>query len=739
MPIDIKVAPPSIVMSQGRTFMVTDQRGEIAPASDEGVFAMDTRFVSYYRLFINRESWIPVNSSQLSFYAARMHLTNPKLRTEEGDLAAHTLRLTLERSVGEGIHEDFTVINYANKKVAFVLELAIRSDFADISEVRAKQIVKRGRMQTEWEKQERRLRTSYDHDDFHRAVVYSILSSDVSVGYANGRIFFEINLEPGQQWQSCSELILECGEHVKKPTYTPCVRRQTGSSATEAHSSTAEEQGSDFDERQKRWLARCPSILTPNEHVFRMYRQAVVDMGALRIYDLDVSDEAWVPAAGVPWFVTLFGRDSLIVSLQTMMVSAGFAYGALKRLAEHQASERDDWRDAQPGKILHEMRFGELAHFHTTPFTPYYGTADATILYLLVLSETYRWTGNVSLLKDYRTVAESCLHWIDTYGDLDGDGFQEYQTFSSLGYENMGWKDAEDAVVYADGSQVKQPKALCELQGYVYDAKLRMAEVFQVLGDESRAHALRQEAEALKRTFNQTFWMEEAGYFAYGLDPQKKQITSIASNAGHCLWNGIADQEKAERTARRLLQEDMWSGWGIRTLSSKNPAYNPFSYQNGSIWPHDNGMIAAGFKRYGLADEANSVIRGVFDAARRFEAYRLPEVFAGLQREGKTIDFPALYPGGANIPQAWASGSMFQMVQTMLGIRADAPQKRLYVNPTLPSWLTEIEVRHLCVGPCSMSLHFWREGDRSRWEVCDMTADQGVAQEDMIQVIDEPG
>jgi glycogen debranching enzyme len=444
-------------------------------------------------------------------------------------------------------------------------------------------------------------------------------------------------------------------------------------------------------------------------------------MGALRIYDLDVSDEAWVPAAGVPWFVTLFGRDSLIVSLQNMFVSPGFARGALKCLADYQATERDDWRDAQPGKILHEIRFGELAHFHAIPHTPYYGTADATPLYLIVLSEAYRWTGDARLLKEYRKVAEGCLHWIDTYGDLDGDGFQEYKTFSSLKYENVGWKDSGDAVVYADGSQVKQPKALCELQGYVYEAKIRMAEMFDVLGDLIRAQKLLEEAVTLKQRFNEVFWMEDEGCFAFGLDPDKKQITSVSSNAGHSLWSGIADPDKATRTGRRLLQPDMWSGWGIRTLSSKNPAYNPFSYHLGSVWPHDNAIIAAGCKRYGLGDEANKITRGVFDAARRFEAYRLPEVYAGLQREGKKTDFPALYPGGANIPQAWASGSIFQMLQAIFGLRADAPHGRLYVHPTLPRWLPEIELRHLRVGASSIDLRFWREGEQSRWEVCNIT------------------
>ena len=725
MPIEIKVAPPGITISQGRTFMVTNSAGEIDPQTDEGVFAVDTRFISYYRLFINRVPWALINSSQLSFYSSRIYLTNPKISTEDGDIAENTIGLTVERMVEDGIHEDFYIANYTGKKISFIFELALRSDFADLFEVKSRRFVNRGRMLTMWDMQERKLRTTYDNKDFHRAVAYRIPSTGVPVGSANGRIFFEIELEPHEEWHTCGELILEQEQHVMAPVYG----HRSSEELTDALS--------EFDKRQIHWLGSCPNLLTPNEHVYRTYRQAVEDMGALRIYDLDVSKEEWVPAAGVPWFVTLFGRDSLIISLQNMSVSTGFARGALKWLADYQATERDDYRDAQPGKILHEIRFGELAHFNKIPHTPYYGTADATSLYLLVLSEAYRWTGDVHLLQQYREVAERCLYWLDQYGDLDGDGFQEYKTFSSLGYENVNWKDSGDSVVYADGSQVKQPKGTCELQGYVYDAKVRMAEVFSALGDEARAQALLQEAETLKRRFHEVYWMEDEGCFAYGQDGQKRLITSVTSNAGQCLWSGIADQDQAERTAQRLLQEDMWSGWGIRTLSSKNPAYNPYSYHLGSIWPHDNGIIAAGFKRYGLANEANQVIRGMFDAARRFEAYRLPEIFAGLKRKGKTSDFPALYPPGANIPQGWASGSVFQMVQTMLGLRADAPNKRLYVNPTLPTWLSEVVLRRLRVGPCSFTIHFWREGDNSRWEVVNMTVDSGVAQEDVIQVMDE--
>ena len=736
MPIEIKVGPPTLTISQGTTFMVTTRAGEISANTDQGLYAADTRFLSFYRVYINRTPLQLVNSSQLIFYASRFHLTNPRIETDDGALDGQTLRVTINRVVSEGIHEDIDVANYTGKSIYFLLELTMRSDFADLFEVRSKHIIQRGQAETRWNAQEKQLSTVYDDKDFHRALRYCVLN-DVAVGYANGRLRFGIHLAPNQHWHTCCEMFLEHDQQVRKPDPGSCSQSHRDAHTTGANAKPVQQQSNKLDERQARWQARCTSVTTSNNNFYRMYRQAVEDMGALRIYDMDVSDEAWVPAAGVPWYVTLFGRDSLTISYQNMAVAAEFARGALKRLAEQQAQERDDWREAQPGKIMHEIRFGELAHFNKVPFNPFYATADATILYLIVLSETYRWTGDIALLKEYREVAEKCLDWIDHYGDLDGDGFQEYKSFSSYYYDNVGWKDAADAVVYADGSPVKQPKGLCELQGYVYDAKTRMAEVFATLGDATRAQALQQQAETLKRRFNQTFWMEDEGCFAFGLDPEKRQITSIASNAGQCLWSGIAEQDKAERTAQRLLQEDMWSGWGIRTLSRDNSAYDPFAYQRGSIWPQDNGIIAAGFKRYGMANESNQVIRGIFDAIECFDAYRPPEVFAGVQREGER-DFPILYPAGANIPQAWATGSIFHMLRTILGLRADAPHKRLYVRPTLPEWLPDIELYHLRIGPCSITLRFWREGDRSRWEVQEIQADQGTTQQDNIQVVDEP-
>ena len=733
MTVEIRVGPPYITINQGRTFMVADKSGEMHANENTGIYARDTRFISYYRFYINRQPWKLINSSQIAFYAARFHLSNPSIPTDDGEIAKDSLGLTLDRVIGSTLTEAFEIANYAGRKIKFTLELAMRSDFADIFEVKSGKIVKRGEMLTIWNKEQKILRTSYEDGDFKRAVSYVVVRSDSPVSYANGRLSFAIELEAHQRWAACAVVVLEHGQEIDPTVFQSCMDGQQATRATGATPGIRQDLRSDYDARQKRWQEICTDIATSDYKLYRMYRQAVEDMGALRIYDMDVSEDAWVPAAGIPWFVTLFGRDSLTVSYQNMAVSPGFARGALEQLASYQGKERDDWRDEEPGKIMHELRFGELAHFNKVPFTPFYATADATILYLIVLSETYRWTGDKELLEKSREVIENCLQWIEHYGDSDGDGFQEYESHSSYKYENVSWKDAADAVVYADGSQVKQPKGTCELQGYVYDAKMRMAEVFRALGDQERAQALEQQAQELKRRFNQVFWMEDEGCYGFALDSEKKLVTSVASNAGQCLWSGIADDDKAARVAKRLLAADMWSGWGIRTLSSNNPAYNPLVYQRGSIWPQDNGIIAAGFKRYGLIDECNQVIRGIFDAIEHFDYYRPPEVFAGVQRRGD-FDFPVLYPAGANIPQAWATGTIFHMLRVMLGLRADASNKKLFVQPALPLWLPDIELQHMRVGPCVFTIRFWREGTNSRWEVRDMVADKGTKQEDMIQV-----
>jgi glycogen debranching enzyme len=412
--------------------------------------------------------------------------------------------------------------------------------------------------------------------------------------------------------------------------------------------------------------------------------------------------------------VSVFGRDSLIVSLQNLIVYPDFARAALDVLGKLQANEIDDYRDAQPGKILHEIRRGELAERKLIPHTPYYGTADATALYLITLCEAWKWLGDDSLFLQHQNVAENCLEWIDRYGDMDGDGIQEYQTRSPQGYENMGWKDAADSVVYPDGTQVRGPKALCELQGYTYDAWIRMAEAFQYFGRIDSAEKLRRKAAELREKFEDLFWSESTGFYAYALDGQKRQVQTIASNPGHLLWSGIVSRERAARVVSRLLEPDMWSGWGIRTLSSDNPAYNAFSYQNGSVWPHDNGIIAMGFKNYGFANEAAKIARDISEAASYFVFYRLPELYAGIKREPGA--FPVQYLG-ANVPQAWAAGSVFHLIRAILGLNADAHKRVLYVDPVLPHWLPDITLHNLRVGAGTITLRFWKENDESRYEV----------------------
>jgi glycogen debranching enzyme len=695
MPVEIAVGPPLLSINYGATFMVTDLAGEIQPDTEQGVFADDTRYVSYYAISANGVPWQRLSSAVTAYYAARVYLINALFASEDGDVPAGTLSLVINRTIGDGIHEDLDVANHGLAPVRFNLEIALRADFADLFEVKLGHLVRRGRILTRWHQRQAELETSYANRDFHRSLIFRLLESTSPPDQANGRVTFEIELTAGATWHTCCHYVLVRGETVRAPRRACYDRART-----------------DQDRLHHQWLDVATKVTSANEDIYRVYRQSVEDMGALRLYDHDFTPDVWLPAAGVPWFVAIFGRDSLVASLQNMIVHAGFARGALEKLAQLQAVEMDEERDAEPGKIPHEIRAGELAHFRLIPHTPYYGTADATPLYLIVLHEAWRWLGDEALLRAHRETALRCLDWIDRYGDLDGDGFQEYRTRSSKGYENMGWKDAGDAVVYPDGRPVRQPKALCELQGYVFDAWMRMAEVFDALGEPARAAGLRAKARALQAAFEANFWCEDIDFYALGLDPDKKPIRTIASNAGHCLWSGIASPERAARVVRRFFEPDLWSGWGIRTLSARNPAYNPFSYQRGSVWPHDNGIIALGFRRYGFAAEAARVGRDISEAASYFVSYRLPELYAGIERRPGT--FPVLYPQ-ANVPQAWAAGSVFHLLQAILGIRADAPGGRLYVDPRLPPWLPEITLHGLAVGRARVDLRFWREGDRNRW------------------------
>ena len=698
MPFKVQVGPQQVSLHQGQTVLITEPDGQINWPSDKGLYFFDTRVISSWVIYANGEPWKLLNGGAVTHYAARIHLTNPKIPTTDGIIPERTLGLVVSRSISGGMHEDLDITNNGIKRIRFQLEIVLRCDFADIFEVKSGNIVRRGRIITKWSQTKQQLRTIYRNGNFARAVTVTSGSRHANAVYANGRLSFEVDLDSGETWHCCLLYTLEDGKRTFPPL-EDCADQHQKTHHAEALSD---------------WLQSVLKIRCSNEEFYRLYRQALEDMAALRLPIVGTDHMVFLPAAGMPWFVAPFGRDSLIVSLQNMLIYPDFARGSLDILGSLQAREQDDYRDAEPGKILHEIRYGELAHFKLIPHTPYYGTADATPLYLITLNAAWRATGDRALLERHLETAEGCLSWIDDYGDRDGDGFQEYQTRSPVGYENMGWKDSGDSVVYPDGSLVKGPKALCELQGYVYDAWLRMSEVFDELGKPGRARELRTKAAALFKRFNEDFWDEELGFYAFALDGEKKKVLTVASNPGHCLASGIVPPERAAKVVRRLMAPDMWSGWGIRTLSALHPAFNPYNYQTGSVWPHDNAIIALGFKRYGFGAEAARIARDISGAASHFLFNQLPELYTALDRD--ETNFPVQYLG-ANIPQAWAAGSVFALMQAMLGFRPDAPRGKLHVDPLLPEWLPDLTIFDLHVGKQRFDIRFWRDSGLTRFEV----------------------
>ncbi|MBA3876650.1 MAG: amylo-alpha-1,6-glucosidase [Anaerolinea sp.] len=686
MTLPIQVGPSTITMNRDDRFVVCQPDGRIERQAEEGFFARDTRFVSGYELFLNGRRPLLLNSSPVQFYSSRFEFTNPELLDRDGIVPRQSLSLRLDRTVSGGVHEDYDIVNHGRRPVRLTIEIEIESDFADIFDVKAGQLVRRGEINARWFRSARELRTTYANGDFVRALAVQADRSDSPPQYANGRFVFVAEVAPKGVWHTCLRW-LPLSHGKRRPSTLPC--------------------NAVAGPRPEQTLPRLRHVRleTPNHTVKRAWDQAQLDMDSLQLEDPTFEKGVFIPAAGVPWFVTLFGRDSLVVSMQGISGYPEFAAGALRRLSELQATEDDPERDMEPGKIPHEIRHGELAQLRILPFQPYYGTHDATSLFVIVISYLHQWLGNEGVLSRYLPNAEAAIGWIDRSGDRDGDGFQEYATRSRHGYYNQGWKDAGDAIPNADGSLASLPLALCELQGYVYDAKQRMADIYDILGHAEKGARLRAEANALYERFNDAFWWEAEGTYYLGLDGQKRPIESVASNAGHCLASGIVPPDRAARVVDRLMAPDMWSGWGIRTLSSDHVAYNPFSYHTGTVWPHDNALIAGGFRRYGRDAEAAKVARGLFDASERFQANRLPELFAGLPRDEGS--FPVQYLG-ANVPQAWAAGSIFRMIAVLCGIHAttDAAGSRLYLDPALPDWLPEVTIRNLRAGSGAVGLRF---------------------------------
>lgn len=696
MPAHIQLGPARISLAEGTSLFVSAADGGVHPGEDQGFFVQDTRLLSRYRLRIGRRRWMLVSSAPITHYSAALYFVNPGMDSPLGAIRKGSVALTMERTLRGGVHEDLDLVNYGPRPAAFPLVIDVACDFADLFEIRRIGPMRERAAQVEVHADGTyEIRWSYTRDDFARGLILRILRPDSPPQLTPTGVTFNVTVPPRGRWHTCLHLI-------------PVVGAESPRAAPEAcHGTLLDE----LEQQRAQWFQSLAVCESSSEDVREAYRQAVDDITVLRLTAADPVIEHCAIAAGLPWFATLFGRDSLIIGMQSLPITKRVAPAVLRDLAALQATAEDDFRDAQPGKILHEMRYGELAYFHEIPHTPYYGTADATMLYLILLHETYRWTADRRLVEELLPAAERALAWIDRDGDLDGDGFQEYLRRSPRGIRHQGWKDSFNGVVHADGSPVDSPIALVELQGYVYDAKRRMAALYDVLGRAGDAARLREAAAVLRDRFADRFWWSHERTYVFGLDGRKKPIYSVVSNAGHALWSGIASPDHARAVVRRLTAPDMFSGWGIRTISDRHPAYNPYDYQVGAVWPHDNSLIALGFRRYGFAGEASRIAEGIFSAAGSFQSYQLPELFAGLPRRPRT--FPVQYRE-ANVPQGWAAGSVFMLLQALLGMRPDAPRRRLLIDPYLPEWLPGITLRDLTLGPARFDLVVVRDGDGTR-------------------------
>lgn len=693
-PISRRGAEP-LTISQGSTFLVSAADGTIGThgGSDQGLYADDTRFLRHHSLCINNEPLHLLGASTVSFRQARCIYNVPKLVTTDGRVGGDTrVTVALDRMVGtRRLHEDISVRAYAGPPGRLLLSLRLETDFADLFEVRTQRWQRRDHLATTWDGG--RLETSYRRDDFVRRCLVRLASPGVTVTFANGALHFPVDLSPGEEWAVCLQYDLITTARSRPPLVVCPIRSAVPDRAASLH---------------RRWHRVAARVEAADARLTSAFHQAVEDFAALRLYDLDFSEDVWLPAAGIPWFVAVFGRDSILASLQALPVHPLFAVGTLQKLASWQSTVDDPVRDAEPGKICHEMRDGEWARFHTIPHSPYYGTADATPLFLLLLAESYRWFGDAASLERFRTTAQGCLQWIDRFGDRDGDGFQEYAPRAPSGYRNQCWRDAEDGILDEDGGFPPHPIGTCEMQAYVVAAKREMASLFRAWGDDEAAVRLTREAEHLRQRLIDAFWLEDEGTLALALDGNKRPVGTMTSNPGHCLWLGVLDSARAQRVADRLMCGDLFAGWGLRTLSTQHPAYDPHSYQRGSIWPHDTMIAAAGLRRYGRHEDAWRLVDGLLGAASSLGRFQMPELFAGLTR---VRDAAAVPYEQANVPQAWSAGSVFHAIRLLLGLEPDVPNGRLYVDPVLPPWCPTLVLENMRVGDERLTFRAQRRSD----------------------------
>ena len=646
---------------EGNTFVVSDRNGDIdaSPVDATGLFSFDTRFLSKWVLTIDGERLNALSTDDLHYYETRFFLV-PGTGTVYIDAKLSVIR---QRTVGRGFTEQLTILNHDDKPVSLEVRIDAGSDFADLFEVKD-ELKKKGAY---YQRAERgRLVLGYKREQFDRE---TWISATAPAKIDAQGLTFKVKVEPHGEWATDLEVLA------------------ASIAAAELLAARAKRKRPSLARGLDKWIEQAPVLESSSDSLRATYHRSLVDLAALRFETLTLPGKS-IPAAGLPWFMTLFGRDSIFTSLQSLPFTPELAASTLRALGERQGTRVDDFRDEDPGRILHEMRFGEMTAFEERPHSPYYGCADATPLFVVLLDEYERWTGDTRLVRDLEFEARAALNWIDEYANLQGNGYIAYKRRNEkTGLENQCWKDSWDSISYRDGRLPGFPRATCELQGYAYDAKVRAARLARLVWkDPAFADRLEAEAADLKRRFNDDFWVEDGEYFAIALDVDGSQVDALTSNNGHLLWSGIVEKSKAKAVAGHLLGPRLFSGWGVRTMAEGEGRYNPIGYHVGTVWPYDNSFIAWGLRRYGFKDEAARVAAGILDAADFFDG-RLPEAFGGYPRE--MTRYPVQYPTACS-PQAWSTGAPLLLLRAMLGLEPIGDH--LIVDPALPATIDHVEL-----------------------------------------------
>jgi len=734
--VHLRVRDDARFVGHGDTVLAMQRDGWIGGGADQGLFVHETRLLSLYRCTIGRRAPLPVvvsnvrQDSWLGYYIVPVPGSEQDEQTFAQKAAQDALELRVSRIVGEGMHEDLDIANYSQQPAKFRLAFEIDADFADMEETRGER-QQQGSLQRRWRRDgdarefvfDYRAEHDYAHQDvsghasIHRTLTLRIDCAATTPVRRGRRIWFDIALEPHGRWHACFDWKATIdGEPLASP----------GCRVLDTLNEDPRQPEAGFLQGSTHFATVESDTLAPV--VIDTLGQARRDLSALRLQRLDHGD-AWVPAAGLPMFIALFGRDPLTAGWQAAMLGSEMLQGTLACLAETQGRRDIAWRDERPGRILHEAHTGPLGALNFVPKGRDYFSLTSSGLYPFAVGQLWQWSGDRAVVGPLIDPALRALDWLERDATGQHDGFYASTTRSHQGIHNQAWKDSDDAVMREDGSQVPQPVAACEEQGIVFAAKLALAEVLWCFDRKEESQRLVREAAELRRRFNDAYWMDDLDFFAMGLDPQQRQIRSLGSNALHCLSTGIADDALAPRVMERLFAKDLFNGWGIRTLSSEHPAYNPYAYHRGTVWPVEHGPFAIGAYRYDCNDRVQQICRGLFDAAACFEYRRLPECFAGHPRDAGH-PFPALYPA-ANSPQAWSSSTVIALLQALLGMQPYAPFEILLVDPHLPQWLPEITLRGLRVGRASADIRFFLDGDGcSRHEV--------LAQRGALKVREQP-